>query len=74
MKFIKKHKSLIIAIIIFAIVFVLFLVAYRFFFPNEESAIYGDRLEGIEIVLVEKGQSPPARTDTRTPQAFIDAK
>lgn len=58
MKFIKKHKSLIIALIIFILVFILFLGIYRFFFPNEESAIYGDRLEGIkEVALTDKDKT-----------------
>ena len=38
------------------------------------SAHYSYRLEGIEIVVVEKGQQPPARTDTRTPEPFKDAR
>ena len=38
------------------------------------SAHYSYRLEGIEIVVVEKGQNPPARTDTRTPEPFKDAR
>lgn len=54
MKFIKKHKSLIIALIIFIIVLVAFLVAYRTFFPEEETAIYGSRLEGIDKVELSK--------------------
>ncbi len=59
MKFIKKHKSLIIALIIFILVFVLFLGIYRFFFPNEESAIYGDRLEGLtkEVEITKKDKT-----------------
>ena len=55
MKFIKKHKSLIIALIIFILVFVLFLLVYRSFFPDEETAIYGSRLEGIDKVDLTKG-------------------
>ncbi len=54
MKFIKKHKGLIVALIIFIIVFVLFIMAYRYFFPDEEKANYGDRLDGIEKVEIVK--------------------
>lgn len=54
MKFIKKYKSLIIALIIFILIFVLFLLVYRSFFPDEETAIYGSRLEGIEKVELKK--------------------
>lgn len=52
MKFIKKHKSIIIALIVFILVFVLFLLIYRSFFPDEETAIYGSRLDGIEKVEI----------------------
>ena len=55
MKFIKKHKGLIIALIVFILVFVLFLLVYRSFFPDEETAIYGSRLEGIDKVDLTKG-------------------
>ena len=54
MKFIKKHKGLIVAVIVFILVFVLFLLVYRSFFPDEETAIYGGRLEGIEKVEIKK--------------------
>ena len=54
MKFIKKHKSLIVALIVFVLVLVLFLLVYRSFFPDEETAIYGSRLEGIEKVELKK--------------------
>ena len=54
MKFLKRHKSLIIALIVFILMFVLFLLVYRSFFPDEENAIYGSRLEGIEKVELTK--------------------
>ena len=40
---------------------------------NEMSgtASYGRRLEGIEIVLVEKGKTPPTRTNNKTEKAFL---
>ena len=36
------------------------------------SAHYSYRLEGLEVVLVPKGEEPPARDDTRTQEAFKD--
>ena len=36
------------------------------------TAHYAYRLEGIEIVVVPKGENPPSRDDTRTNQPFID--
>ena len=51
MKFIKKHKGLIIVLIIVIALLVLgFIFAKNFFFSDEESAIYGSRLNGIEKV------------------------
>ena len=57
MKFIKRHKGLIVALIIFILVFVLFLLVYKSFFPDEETAIYGGRLEGINEVELTKSDS-----------------
>ena len=54
MKFIKRHKGLIVALIVFILVFILFIMAYKFFFPDEEKANYGDRLDGIEKVELTK--------------------
>ena len=36
------------------------------------TAHYSYRLEAIEIVVVEKGENPPERTDTRTEEPFKD--
>ena len=55
MKMLRKHKSLVAAIVVFVLVFILFLLLYRTFFPDEETAIYGDRLKGIEKVELTDG-------------------
>ena len=52
MKFIKKHISLIVAIVIFILVFVGFLILKNVFFPSEAKAIYGNRLEGRDKVII----------------------
>ena len=36
------------------------------------TAGYAKRLEGIEIVLVKKGESPPTRNNTNYYKAFIE--
>lgn len=51
-KFIKKHLSLIVAIAIFVLVFIAFLILKSVLFPSEAKAIYGNRLEGIEKVKI----------------------
>lgn len=52
MKFVKKHMSLIIAIIIFILVFAGFMILKSVFFPSEAKAIYGNRLEGRDKVEI----------------------
>lgn len=46
MKWIKKNKFTVIAIIIFIVVAILGYKAKEIFFPDQRTAIYGDRLEG----------------------------
>ena len=54
MNFIRKNKFVIIAIGIFLIlVFVIFQIA-NIFFPEGGEALYGDRLDGIEEVEIDK--------------------
>ncbi|MBQ8131059.1 MAG: hypothetical protein IJ193_01045, partial [Bacilli bacterium] len=38
------------------------------------TAHYSYRLEAIEVVLVPKGENPPARDDIRTAAAFVDKR
>lgn len=52
MKWIKKNKFTMIAIVIFIVVAILGFKAKEIFFPDQRTAIYGDRLEG--KVAVEK--------------------
>lgn len=52
MKFIKKHISTIVGIIVFILVLVGIYAVKEIFFPNESKAIYGNRLEGIEKVKI----------------------
>ena len=53
MKFIRKHKGLVIVLIIIVILLIVgFIFAKNFFFSDEESAIYGTRLNGIEKVKI----------------------
>ena len=46
MKWIKKNKFTVIAIVIFIIVAILGFKAKEIFFPDQRTAIYGDRLDG----------------------------
>ena len=52
MKFIKKHITLIVGIIVIVLIIVGALMLKNIFFPEENKAIYGNRLEGIEKVKI----------------------
>ena len=56
-KFIKNNKLVVVTFII-CVIFVILVFAVKLtFFPNEATAIYGDRLDGIEEVeITEKEQ------------------
>lgn len=52
MNFIKRNKSIIIAIVIFLILVLVLFQLKTIFFPNTGKAIYGNRLDGIENVKI----------------------
>lgn len=56
MKFIKKNKFTIIAIVCFLAFMLVLIQVKNIFFPNAGKAIYGDRLDGIEEVKVSKSK------------------
>ena len=54
MKFIKKHASLIVAILIVVLLIAGLFVLKAFFSPTENKAIYGSRLDGRKNVPISK--------------------
>ena len=54
MEFVKKNKLTVLAIAVFLIVIMLLVQVKNLFFPDEGGAIYGNRLEGIEKVKIDK--------------------
>ena len=54
MNFIKKHKNLVIAIIIFFLVLLVAFLSRRLLSNTENSAIYGDRLKEVKVEVNEK--------------------
>ncbi len=56
MKFIKKNKFTIIAIVCFLILMLLAVQIKNVFFPSDGGAIYGDRLDGIDKVRISKSK------------------
>ena len=52
MKFIKKHINTIVAILVFILVLAAIFILKGIFFPEENKAIYGNRLEGREKVEI----------------------
>ena len=54
MEFFKKHKNLLISIIIFILVLLLALVSRQLLTNTENKAIYGDRLKEVNVKVNEK--------------------
>lgn len=54
MEFFKKHKNLLISIIIFILVLLLALVSRKLLTNTENKAIYGDRLKEVNVNVNEK--------------------
>ena len=54
MNFIKKHKNLVIEIIIFCLVLLVAFLSRRLLSNTENSAIYGDRLKEVKVEVNEK--------------------
>ncbi|MBQ2640332.1 MAG: hypothetical protein IJF92_06215 [Bacilli bacterium] len=52
MNFIKKNKFTVLAVVVFLILILLLVQIKNIFFPNEEKAIYGNRLEGSSSVKI----------------------
>ena len=53
MNFLKKHKNTIIAIVVFVIVLIIAFKFINMLTGDEEKAIYGDRIDGIEAVKID---------------------
>lgn len=62
MSFIKKHKSTIVALVVFIIVLILLIQVKNIFFQDEKEAIYGTRLEGIEKVKISNDQEEKVKS------------
>ena len=52
MEFMKKNKFTVVAVVVFLILILLLVQIKNIFFPNEEKAIYGNRLEGSSSVRI----------------------
>lgn len=53
LKFIKNHSHMIVGIIIVIFLVIIGIIAKNFFFPDDATAYYGTRLEGIEKVKID---------------------
>lgn len=54
LRFIKKHSHIIVGVIIIAFLVIIAIMAKNFFFPEDATAYYGTRLEGIEKVKIKE--------------------
>ncbi len=62
-QFLKKNKhTVIVGIICLVLIIFVFVVKFTFF-PNEGTAIYGDRLDGIEEVEIKEDQQEEIKTN-----------
>lgn len=52
LKFLKNHSRLIVGIIIVIFIIIIGIIVKNFFFPDDATAYYGTRLEGIEKVKI----------------------
>lgn len=73
MSFIRKNKFVIIAIGIFLILVVLVFQIATMFFPEEGTALYGDRLDGIEEVELSNSKLTKIESNLKSDGAVKEA-
>ena len=52
MNYLKRHKFTAVIILVFVICVMLLFFAYKTFFSNSGNPVYGNRLDGIDVVEV----------------------
>lgn len=62
-RFIKKHKVAIVGIVILLIFVILLLILKSIFFPNENKAIYGSRINGRKNVEISDSTKNKIKSD-----------
>lgn len=73
MSFIRKNKFVIIAIGVFLILVVLGFQIATMFFPEEGTALYGDRLDGIEEVELSNSKLTKVESNLKSDGAVKEA-
>lgn len=73
MSFIRKNKFVIIAIGVFFILVVLVFQIATMFFPEEGTALYGDRLDGIEEVELSNSKLTKIESNLKSDGAVKEA-
>lgn len=73
MSFIRKNKFVIIAIGVFLILVVLVFQIATMFFPEEGTALYGDRLDGIEEVELSNSKLTKVESNLKSDGAVKEA-
>ncbi len=74
MSFIRKNKFVIIAIGVFLILVVLVFQIATMFFPEEGTALYGDRLDGIEEVELSNSKLTKIESNLKSDGAVKEAE
>lgn len=74
MKFIKKHKSTIVALLIFIAVFAAFLILKNTIMFDENQAIYGNRLDGEASVKLTEQDIDKIKDEVKDITKSVDVK
>lgn len=73
-KFINKYKLTIVMLVFISILVVLFLSFKSFLYPEDAKSVYGDRLEGMEDVLITEEKKNSIETKINASNIVIDGK
>ena len=72
-RYLKEHKVVVVALILVLFIVAVAFVAKDIFFSNSDNAVYGDRLEGIEAVKIEKKQQEEITTNLKNDSTVKNA-
>lgn len=74
MNFIKKHISIFVALIVIVLMVVGLLVLKNIFYKEENKAIYGNRLEGRENIIISKETINKVKTELSENTTKVDVR
>ncbi len=66
LEIIKKNKYTVLFIVLFIVLVIVGYQAYSILVPNENRAVYGDRLDGIDEVMITSDQMTSINNEIKT--------